>query len=154
MPDDSDEKYFKDGDGHAVIINKCPYDVWLWSVCDNTVGPFRIGCNEKYVEQYKPGGVALELVSDKSDWDYEDKKLVFYYKLEDGEVVYGLDGRYSNPCGGHKVVLQPEEPTCPRVYLEDGTTEASATNPFCNRYADTSHRSQPQQTWSEQLPVR
>ncbi|KAF3761778.1 hypothetical protein M406DRAFT_234530, partial [Cryphonectria parasitica EP155] len=102
--------------GHAKVINKCPYDVFLWSVAWNTDGPFKIGCGEEYCEEFsKGGGVALEIVKEEADY-YEDcDKLVFYYKLDDyGNVFYDLYDKYGHPFAGHKLVLKSEDAQCPK----------------------------------------
>lgn len=114
--DDPDE-----GCGHAVVVNKCPYDVWLWSVAHDTDGPYRVGCGEEYIEKYyEKCGVALEVVKHREDWQTDENKLVFYYKIHYGQVLYDLYGDCGVSFGGHKLVLRPEDQTCPKVVLEDG----------------------------------
>lgn len=125
VPDHDGDKYWHDDCGHAIVVNKCPYDVWLWSVGHDTDGPYRIGCGEQYIEKYNEDGVALELVKDKHDWHKDQNKLIFYYKLYGGEVLYDIYGKQGHPFGGHKIRLKPEDPTCPRVTLDNGTTYSS-----------------------------
>lgn len=54
------------GPPSAKVVNKCSYPVYLWSVAFDTDGPHEINCGEEYVEKYLNGGVALEIVKQKS----------------------------------------------------------------------------------------
>lgn len=109
--------------GHAVVVNKCPYDVWLWSIAHDTDGPYRLGCGEAYIEKYYDRcGVAIEVVKHRHDWDSDTNKLVFYYKIHYGQVLYDLYGNCGNSFGGHKLVLRPEDHSCPKVEMDDGTS--------------------------------
>lgn len=110
----------RDSCGYAKVVNKCPHDVFLWSVAWETDGPFRIGCGEEYCEKFERGGVALEIVQDRHSYDEDCDKLVFYYKLSDGDVYYDLYEKYGHPFEGHKVALIPEERHCPKEIWDDG----------------------------------
>ncbi|ROW01355.1 hypothetical protein VMCG_05986 [Cytospora schulzeri] len=121
-----------DGCGYAKVVNKCPHDVFLWSVAWETDGPFRIGCGEEYCEKFERGGVALEIVTDEDSWHDDCDKLVFYYKLADhGEVYYDLYEKYGHPFEGHTVALVPEERDCPKEIWDDGCGDDGGYDKKC-----------------------
>lgn len=121
-----------DGCGYAKVVNKCPYDVFLWSVAWETDGPFRIGCGEEYCEKFERGGVALEIVTDRDSWHDDCEKLVFYYKLAGrGEIYYDLYEKYGHPFEGCKVALVPEERDCPKEIWDDGCGDDDGYDKKC-----------------------
>lgn len=112
--------------GHATVVNKCPYDVYLWSVAWDMDGPYKIGCGEAYIEKYIKGGVALEIVKDKKDWYDDCNKLILYYKLSGGNVYYDMYDKHGHPFEGTKIELKPEYYECPKIEWDDGTYEPFA----------------------------
>lgn len=50
----------------ARVVNQCDFPVYLWSVAWDTDGPYDIETGDAYVEKFVKGGVALEIVTEKS----------------------------------------------------------------------------------------
>lgn len=117
-----------EGCGHAIVVNKCPYDVYLWSIASyDKDGPYKLGCGMEYTETFtKKSGVALEVKKEGSEWC--DDKLVLYYKLAHGKVFYDLFSKGDYAVDG-KAVLEPEDEYCPKIELEGKFPVSLSMNP-------------------------
>lgn len=106
-----------EGCGHAIVVNQCPYDVYLWSIASyDRDGPYKIGCGEEYTEKFiDTSGVALEV--QREGYAGCDDKLVLYYKLAHGKVFYDLYSKGNYTIDG-KAVLEPEDEYCPKIEFE------------------------------------
>lgn len=107
------------GGGHALVVNKCPFDIYLWSIAEDRDGPYRVRHGEEYVEEFIPRHVSLRIVRDKQDYYGKDNELVLTYEKRWGHVSYDLYEAYGgHPFDGHRITLMAEG--CPAVIWNDG----------------------------------
>lgn len=101
--------------GHAMVNNKCPFPVYIWSVGD-AIGPaVTTAPGECYVETFrhdpKSGGIAIKITTLSDGLLKSAPMTIFAYNLAgDGKVWYDLSDIFGDPFTGYPVVLSPAEP--------------------------------------------
>ncbi|KAJ4990667.1 bys1 domain-containing protein [Stagonosporopsis vannaccii] len=105
--------------GNAVISNRCPYDIWLWSVDQGyDSGPIHIPARSKYSEPFRStcNGCGSSLKISKSNQLIGGAHTQFEYSIANAGIWYDIsfvdcvkDGDASN-CPGHDKGLAMESP--------------------------------------------
>ncbi|KAJ5993847.1 Antigenic thaumatin-like protein [Penicillium sp. IBT 35674x] len=101
--------------GHAVVNNRCPFPVYIWSV-GSAIGPaVTTAPNGCYVETFrhdpKSGGIAIKITTVPDGLWKSAPLTIFAYNLAgDGTVWYDLSDIFGDPFKGHPVALNPAEP--------------------------------------------
>lgn len=105
--------------GNAVISNRCPYDIWLWSVDQGySSGPIHIPARTKYSEPFRSAcsGCGSSLKISKTDQLVAGHQTQFEYSIADGNLWYDVSfvdcakGGSASDCPGHDRGLAMDSP--------------------------------------------
>ncbi|KAJ5548127.1 hypothetical protein N7513_005361 [Penicillium frequentans] len=114
--------------GHAVVNNRCPFPVYIWSVGSAIGSAVTTGPNGCYAEPFrhdpKSGGVAIKITTVPDGLWKSAPLTIFAYNLAgDGQVWYDLSDIFGDPFKGYPVSLSPAEPA---ISWENGQPPAGS----------------------------
>ncbi|KAF2431398.1 hypothetical protein EJ08DRAFT_659992 [Tothia fuscella] len=127
--------------GNARVVNKCPFQVTLWSVGGSVSSPYNIAASggtysEPFVRDPQTGGKALKLTI-QPDGLYTGKpQTVFAYNLDGGQVWYDLSDVFGDAFAGKRIVEQSAIATCPAIVWGNGIPPAGSQVKVCDSGAD------------------
>lgn len=105
--------------GNAMVSNRCPYDIWLWSVDQgHSSGPIHIPARTKYSEPFRStcNGCGSSLKISKTDQLVAGQHTQFEYSIADGNLWYDISfvncakGGSASDCPGHDGGLAMDSP--------------------------------------------
>lgn len=120
--------------GNAIVHNKCPYDVYLWSV-GSAIGPKQVlaAGEGKYSEPFHrddvSGGIALKITRTPNGLYDSSPQLSFAYALDapqegvEQKVWWDPSNVFGNPFKGEVVTVKPsceQGGACEQICWPDG----------------------------------
>lgn len=118
--------------GNAIISNRCPYDIWVWSV-DQThwSAPIHVPARSKYSEPFRSAcnGCGTSMKVSKSDQLVGGAHTQFEYSIVNNQIWYDISlvdcakGQDASACPGHDFGLAMDSPdqSCGKVDCEKGS---------------------------------
>lgn len=105
--------------GNAIVSNRCPYDIWLWSVDQGYSSlPIHIPARTKHSEPFRSAcnGCGSSLKISKTDQLISGQQTQFEYSIADGNIWYDISfvdcakGESASDCPGHDKGLAMDSP--------------------------------------------
>ncbi|EOO00625.1 putative bys1 family protein [Phaeoacremonium minimum UCRPA7] len=126
--------------GSARVVNKCSNSVTLWSVGSDVAGPYTLGTNGAYSEQFvvdpTTGGKALKITTTSDGLYTGAPQTIFSYSLDGDSVWYDLSDVFGDAFSGHKVVEASADTSCPAITWDNGTPPAGSQVKKCGSGSD------------------
>lgn len=123
------------GVGKARVINKCDFDVTVWSVGGDIDGPYTLDSNDGYSETFVKdpvsGGKALKVTRDPDGLYTGDAQTIFAYNLDGDNIWYDLSNTFGDAFSGEKLVVKSANAQCPAIVWKDGTPPAGSQVKVC-----------------------
>lgn len=113
--------------GNAIVSNRCPYDIWLWSVGEGYLSPpIHISARTKYSEPLRS---ASSLKISKTNKLLNGKHTQFEYSITGGNIWYDISfvdcakGESASDCPGHEKGLAMDSPeqACGKAHCAAGS---------------------------------
>ncbi|KAM3527716.1 hypothetical protein MY4038_006220 [Beauveria bassiana] len=128
--------------GRARVINKCGFDVTLWSVGSEISAPHTLAARGgKYSEQYtrdpKTGGRALKITREPDGLFKGKPQTNFAYTLDPGQLWYDLSDVFGDPFAGNRIQVVPSNSNCQSIVWPNGVPPAGSQVKTCTRESDT-----------------
>ena len=105
--------------GNAIVSNRCPYDIWLWSVDQGySSPPIHIPSGTKYSEPFRSAcnGCGSSLKISRTDQLIGGQHTQFEYSIANGDIWYDISfvncakGENASNCPGHDKGLAMDSP--------------------------------------------
>lgn len=118
--------------GKSVLVNRCPYDIWAWSVDQNgSSKTIRVPSRTKYTEPLRStcSGCGTSLKISKTSQLLGGAQTQFEYSIVNNQLWYDIsfvdcaNGQNANSCPGHDLGLTMDspEPACGKAKCAPGT---------------------------------
>jgi hypothetical protein len=118
--------------GNAILSNRCPYDIWLWSVDQgSSSGPIHIPARTQHSEPFRSActGCGSSLKISKSDQLVAGHHTQFEYSIANSNLWYDISfvdcakGGSAADCPGHDKGLAMEitEGSCGKAHCAAGS---------------------------------
>ncbi|KAJ4362621.1 hypothetical protein N0V95_001426 [Ascochyta clinopodiicola] len=118
--------------GNAIVSNRCPYDIWLWSIDQgHSSSSIHIPARTKYSEPLRSAcsGCGASLKISKTDHLVGGQQTQFEYSIVGGNVWYDISfvdcakGESASDCPGHDKGLAMDSPeqACGKVHCAAGS---------------------------------
>ncbi|KAF1828528.1 hypothetical protein BDW02DRAFT_635110 [Decorospora gaudefroyi] len=113
--------------GNTIIANRCPYDIWLWSIStDNWGAPIHIPAYTKHTSPFRTSPTSLKI--SKTDQLILGKHTQFEYSIVDNQLWYDIsfvdcaNGQSASDCPGHDegLVMDTTDGRCGRAECTAG----------------------------------
>lgn len=122
--------------GHAVVVNNCVKDIYLWSV-GGSIGPRQVlSHGERYSEPIHvdpvSGGVAIKITRTPNGLFDGSPQMNYAYALDGDDVFYDLSDVFGDPFAGHPVSVVPRDAECPRICWADGVSPGGSQVHDCS----------------------
>lgn len=105
--------------GNAIVSNRCPYDIWLWSVDEGySSGPIHLPARTKYSEPFRSAcdGCGSSLKISRTNQLIAGQHTQFEYSIADDNIWYDISfvdcakGSSASDCPGHDMGLAMDSP--------------------------------------------
>ncbi|KAF3000819.1 hypothetical protein E8E13_006594 [Curvularia kusanoi] len=118
--------------GNAIISNRCPYDIWLWSVDQGySSAPIHIPARSKYSEPFRSAcnGCGTSLKISKTNELIAGRHTQLEYSIAGGNLWYDISfvdcakGGSASDCPGHDLGLAMDSPesACGKAHCAAGS---------------------------------
>jgi len=118
--------------GNAIISNRCPYDIWLWSVDQGySSPPIHVPARTQHSEPFRSAcnGCGSSLKISKTDQLITGQHTQFEYSIADGNIWYDISfvncaqGESASECPGHDkgLAMDSPEPACGKANCAAGS---------------------------------
>ncbi|KAF1935450.1 hypothetical protein EJ02DRAFT_127547 [Clathrospora elynae] len=107
---------------NAVVVNRCPYDIWLWSVSPNNFGkPICVPAQTRHTEAYRTVSTSIKI--SKTNKLVAGKQTQFEYSIIKEQLWFDIsfvdcaEGSSADNCPGHDLglMMTSSEPKCDDV---------------------------------------
>lgn len=118
--------------GNVIVSNRCPYDIWLWSVDQGYLSQsIHVPARTKYSEPFRSAcnGCGSSLKISKTDQLIAGQHTQFEYSIADGSIWYDISfvdcakGESASDCPGHDKGLAMDSPeqACGKAHCAPGS---------------------------------
>lgn len=126
--------------GHAKVINRCNFPVFLWSV-GGSVGPRKTvqpGATFSEPIHFDPqsGGVAIKITTTPNGLFDGSPQTNFAYTLDGNIVWYDLSDVFGDAFSGSRLKLLPSVTTCPKICWPNGIPPSGSQVRNCQASSD------------------
>lgn len=114
--------------GNAILSNRCPYDIWLWSVAPSgSSAPIHVPPHSQYSEPFRTTGTSFKI--SKTDQLLGGAHTQFEYSIVDNRIWFDVSlvdcahGQDASACPGHAEGLAMDSPNkaCGRAECAPGS---------------------------------
>lgn len=127
--------------GHAKVVNRCDFPVYLWSV-GGSVGPeHKIAASggtysELLHHDPSSGGIALKLTTTPNGLYDGSPQTNFAYTLDGSTVWYDLSDVFGDAFSGDRLKVVPSVTTCPKICWPGGVSPSGSQVRDCAATSD------------------
>lgn len=123
--------------GRAIVENRCPHKVYLWSV-GGSIGPKQVlNTGATYSEQFRrdpsSGGIAIKITTVNDGLFNNSPQTNFAYSLSDSRIFYDLSDVFGDPFKGRKLLVDPSDPACAEISWPTGVPPAGSQVRDCQK---------------------
>ncbi|EGX96834.1 BYS1 domain-containing protein [Cordyceps militaris CM01] len=123
-------------EGFAKVVNKCDFEVTLWSVGKDVSGGHTLQHGESYAEAFavdpKTGGRTLKITRERDGLWTSKPQTNFAYSLTQPSIWYDLSDVFGDPFAGHKLRLASDDGACTAVQWDDGVPPGGIHTHVCH----------------------
>lgn len=116
--------------GNAVVVNKCNFPVYLWSVGGSVSQEYTVASGGTYSEvlHHDPasGGIAIKLTTVEGGLYNGSPQTNFAYTLDGAQVWYDLSDVFGDPFSGHAIGVKSSS-SCPSICWPQGVATSGAS---------------------------
>ncbi|KAF4817110.1 Antigenic thaumatin-like protein [Colletotrichum siamense] len=126
--------------GRAVVVNRCPTEVTLWSVggsvsAANTLSPNGGSYGETFVRDATTGGKSLKVTNARDGLYTGAAQLNFAYNLDGSQVWYDLSTVFGDAFAGKKITVKGKA-GCGEIVWASGTNPGGSQVKVCGSDGD------------------
>ncbi len=128
--------------GKAKVVNKCPFEVTLWSVGTDISPAYTLTArggqySEQYTRDPKTGGRALKITRERDGLYTGKPQTNFAYTLDPNQIWYDLSDVFGDPFLNHRIQVVSSNSQCQSIVWPDGRPPAGSQVKTCTRDSDT-----------------